>query len=81
MGSYTNEFDDYKVLIQRRNPTVLFVSGATGSPYSTNHAVAGIGYFMNAYKGNGFLVYDENCHGVSLIGDEFVQFFGYIYND
>lgn len=76
-----NEYDDYKILIQRGNPTVLFVNGNPGSPYVVNHAVAGIGYFTNITMGTGFVVYDENDHGISLITDDFVEYFGFIYND
>lgn len=63
------------------SPAVLFVNGLPGSPYEVNHSVVGIGHHTSMILGEGFLVYDENTHGMKLITDDFVEFFGFIYND
>jgi hypothetical protein len=74
----TNEYYDYKLLINYGNPSVLFVGA---EQYGGLHAVAGVGYITSSIIGNGFVVQDDLEHGISFITDDYVMYFAFLYQE
>jgi hypothetical protein len=78
-----NEYSDFQQLISKGNPAVLFVTHNINdplTPFGGPHTFVAIGYFSNYYMGSGFIVYDNAEFGEVFIRDNYVEYFGFIYD-
>lgn len=72
-----NEWTDYIELIKTGNPAIIAIGE---EEYGIGHMVFGVGYIetMSTYS-TGFLVHDNISPGLTWISREFVNYFGFVY--